>query len=98
MQCAGPVVQLLSAGVVLEDVSLWNVSGNSELLAALGPAAGTLESLSVDLHDGCRNVQDDRDMEVSGDLPVFHSMADRPSLLPHQALHAIRCGSLALNE
>ena len=66
MQCAGPVARLLSAGVVLEDVSLEHMSGNSELLAALGPAAGTLKSLYVRRLGVFRNVQDDRVMEVRG--------------------------------
>ena len=75
MQSAGPVAQLLSAGVVLQDVSLQHVAGNSEVLAALGPAAGTLESLHVNHLDGLCNLEDGRDMEVSRDLPVIHNMA-----------------------
>jgi hypothetical protein len=66
MQCAGPVAQLLSAGVMLEDVSLEHMSGNSELLAALGSAAGTLKSLYVRRLGVFRDVQDDRVMEVRG--------------------------------
>ena len=65
VQCAGAVAQLLSAGVVLEDVMLQNVFGNSKLLAALGPAAGTLESLHVHRLDGFCNLEDARDMKVS---------------------------------
>ena len=59
------MARLLSAGVVLEDVVLQDVPGNNELLlAALGPAAATLESLCIERHDEDSDVQQ-RDREVS---------------------------------
>ncbi len=80
VQQVGPTVaQLLSAGIVLEDVSLQDLPGISELLAALGPAAGTLKSLCINRLYSVDNVQDTRYMEVSRILSVLHHMTDSPS-------------------
>ena len=46
-RCCGPVAQLLSAAVVVEDVSLQGVADGGKLLATLTPASGTLRVLDV---------------------------------------------------
>jgi hypothetical protein len=79
VQQVGPVAQLLSAGIMLEDVSLQDLPGISELLAALGPAAGTLKSLCINRLYSIDDVQDTRDNEVSRILSFLPHMADRPS-------------------
>jgi hypothetical protein len=85
------VVQLLTAGGMLEDVLLQRISGSSELLAALGRSAGTLELLDVrDLEKVCKFAR----YQGYG----THNMADRLSHSPHQASHAMRCDKLVCWE
>jgi hypothetical protein len=59
------VAQLLGAGVVVEDVILQDIPGHRQLLAALGSAAATLESLCISRHSGAFDVQETKDREVS---------------------------------
>jgi hypothetical protein len=44
-RCNGSVAQLLRAAAAVEEVTLQQVHHDPELLAALGPAAGTLRAL-----------------------------------------------------
>jgi hypothetical protein len=60
VQSAGPVVQLLSAGVLLEDVLLEKFTSDSGPLAALAPAAGTRKPLDDRKLDKVCSVQDNR--------------------------------------
>ena len=70
------MAQLLSAGLVLEDVALWKIPGNNELLlAALAPAAGKLKSLCIyRLYTGS-NMQLTKDQKVSRHLSMLHDVA-----------------------
>jgi hypothetical protein len=74
VQSAGPVVQLLSAGVLLEDVLLEKVTSDSRPLAALAPAAGTHKPLDDRKLDKVCNMQDNRAlMFIQDDSSVLHN-------------------------
>jgi hypothetical protein len=74
VQSAGPVVQLLSAGVLLEDVSLEKVTSGSGPLAALAPAAGTRKPLDDRKVDKVCSVQENRVLKfIQDDSSVLHN-------------------------
>ena len=74
MQSAGPVVQLLSAGVLLEDVLLWKVASDSGPVAALAPAAGARKSFVDRKLDKVCNVQNNRILQfIQDDSSVLHN-------------------------